>query len=118
MSDDKQPEGKEYGLRPADRNMLIYVRNHLDAIFSGLISTVAIDRFGYKVTPNTQFRISDDFTKVTITEIERKDEGQAGGEGGQPAPKPPTPPAGDDSPVRAVKEAPETTQSPANTPTA
>ena len=66
---------EEHELRPADSNLLIYVRNHTEAILSGVISTIAMDRLNYKVTDKTQFKLSPDFTRITISETKQDDEG-------------------------------------------
>lgn len=62
----------EYQLSPADSNLLVYIKNHQDAIFSGVLSTIALDRLKYNVTDKTQFKISEDFSKITITELEEE----------------------------------------------
>lgn len=67
-------KGKDYKLRPADSNLLIYTRNHIDAILSGLISTIAMDRLGYKVTDKTKFTLSDDYGTLNITELDDEPE--------------------------------------------
>jgi len=84
---DKKNEPKEYSLKPAESNLLIYVRNHLDAIFSGVLSTMAMDRLAYKVTDKTKFHLSNDFTTVTINEVEDEQ-----------------PTGADDSPIKTAKE--------------
>lgn len=61
---------KDFSLKPAESNLLIYVKNHQEAIFSGLISTIAMDRLAYKVTENTKFTLSEDFSKMTVEEVE------------------------------------------------
>lgn len=65
-------EAKQFTLKPAESNLLVYVKNHQEAIFSGLISTIAMDRLAYKVTENTKFTLSEDFSKVTIQELEKE----------------------------------------------
>jgi len=63
-------EGKEYNLKPSDSNLIMYMRRQCDAIMSGLISNIAMDRLGYTVTEKTQFSLSDDYATITITEAE------------------------------------------------
>lgn len=63
-------KAKEYELKASESNLLVYTRNHLDAIFSGMLSTIAMDRLGYAVTDHTKFHLSSDFSKVTIEEVE------------------------------------------------
>lgn len=70
----KEENKKEFSLKPAESNLLIYVKNHQEAIFSGLISTIAMDRLAYKVTENTKFTLSEDFSKMTVEEIEKSKE--------------------------------------------
>ena len=66
---------KEYDLPESSTHLLIYTRNHLDAIFSGLLSTIANDRLNYKVTDKTQFKLNANMTKVTM---EEEDDGAIG----------------------------------------
>lgn len=61
---------KEYKLSENDTHFLIYTRNHLDAIFSGLLSTIANDKLKYKVTDKTKFKLNANFTTVEISEEE------------------------------------------------
>ena len=67
---------KEFEFSTAETNLLIYTRQHLDAIFSGLLSTTVMDKHGYKVTDKTKFELNPDLTSVKVTEIE-DDSGQA-----------------------------------------
>lgn len=62
-------EPKTYGLSEQETSLLVFVRNHMDAIFSGIISTIAGTRLGYSVTPNTQFNLSGDLKNITIMEL-------------------------------------------------
>jgi len=62
----------KHKLDVADSNLLIYVRNHQQAIFSGLLSTIAITKLKYPVDENTKFQLSDDLSEITITQIENK----------------------------------------------
>jgi hypothetical protein len=71
MSADNNPEASQapkYGLRAAESEQLVFVKSHLDAVFSGVLSTIAAERLGYRVTSNTQFRLSPDFKSVEIWE--------------------------------------------------
>ena len=61
---------KEFAFTVAETNLLIYTRQHLDAIFSGLLSTTVMETHGYKVTDKTKFELSADLTSVKVTEIE------------------------------------------------
>jgi hypothetical protein len=59
---------REYGLAAPEAELLSYTRQHLDAIFAGVISNVAASRLGYRVTEHTQFRLKNDFSGVIIWE--------------------------------------------------
>lgn len=51
-----------------DINLLRYIQRHQQAVFSGVLSNVAM-RLGYKVTENTQFTLSAELDEMTITEL-------------------------------------------------
>lgn len=65
---------KTFSLKASESNLLIYTKQHLDAIFSGMISTIAMDRLAYKVTDKTKFELSADYTTVTISEVVEPEE--------------------------------------------
>lgn len=67
MSDDKN-NAPTFSLSQSERELLIFIRRHLDAVFSAQLSAVASGRMGYRVTENTQFTLSQDFTTIQITE--------------------------------------------------
>lgn len=67
---------KTYSLKEQDTNLLIFMarqRNDIiqnaQAIMSGVLSSIASDKLGYKVTENTQFKLSDDYKTVEVTEV-------------------------------------------------
>lgn len=62
-------EPKEYQLSKEDQNLLTFVTQHQQAIFSGILSTIAL-KFGVQVGEHTQFVLSPDMSKVTISEID------------------------------------------------
>jgi hypothetical protein len=64
----------KHELTQTEQNLLAFVQNHQQAIFSGLLSTIAIDRLKVKVTDHTQFELSGDFKNITITEQNEDDE--------------------------------------------
>ena len=66
----KQPEVKQYSLTAHEANMLRFVQNHQAAIFSGLLSTIAMSRLAYTVTPNTQFELTPDMSTMRLMELE------------------------------------------------
>lgn len=70
MSNDQKPEPKQYSLTVHEANMLRFVNNHQNAIFSGLLSTIAGSRLGYTVTERTQFNLSGDFSTMTLMELD------------------------------------------------
>lgn len=67
-----EPETKSYSLKPAETNLLIYIQQHSQNIFSGVLSTIAMDRLAYAVTDKTQFNLNDTLTELRITELEDK----------------------------------------------
>lgn len=75
MSDDKAKETKDpatktFSLKPAESNMLMFIQQHQQAIFSGLLSTIAMDRLAYHVTENTVFELNSNFSEMKLTERE------------------------------------------------
>lgn len=72
-----KPEPKQYSLTAHEANMLRFVNNHQNAIFSGLLSTIAGSRLGYTVTERTQFQLSPDFSQMTLMELEVPEEAKA-----------------------------------------
>ena len=69
MSNEPKDNTKTYSLKPAETNMLRYVHSHQQAIFSGILSTVAIDRLAYHVSENTKFELNGDFTELKLSEM-------------------------------------------------
>jgi len=65
-------DNDKHELKPQQTALLVYIRNHHQAIFSGILSTMAID-LNYKVTDKTQFSLSADLTSMTITELENNE---------------------------------------------
>jgi len=56
-------------LEQPDAQLLTFIQTHSQAIFSGTLSTIALKQ-GHTVTENTQFKLNDQFTELTITELE------------------------------------------------
>jgi len=81
MSPTTNSEPKQYGLTTHESNMLSYVNDHQNAIFSGLLSTIVGSRLGYKVTERTQFQLSGDFKTITVMELSIPEEAKAPVEG-------------------------------------
>lgn len=61
---------KKIELSKAETSLLIYVQNHQQAIFSGLLSTIAIDKHKVAVDEKTQFKLNADLTEMEITQLE------------------------------------------------
>lgn len=61
-------------LEDTDISLLRYTQRHQQAIFSGLLSNIAM-RLGYEVTENTQFQLSAGLDEITITELKEQDLG-------------------------------------------
>jgi hypothetical protein len=71
MSEDitTPPKGyKTFSLKKQETEKLRLLRQHLEAIYSIEVSTIAADRLAYNVTPNTQFHLSPDMTSLRIFE--------------------------------------------------
>lgn len=60
-------------LEVPDSNLLTFTQSHTQAIFSGILSTIAMKN-EYIVTDHTQFKLNEDFTELTVTELEEKSE--------------------------------------------
>lgn len=58
-----------FKLDPAQTNLLNFIQQHQQAIFSGILSTIAIKDFKYNVDEKTQFRLNSDLTEIEITQL-------------------------------------------------
>jgi len=67
-SEPNEPNSKTFSLKESETNLLIYIQQHQQAIYSGILSTIAIDRLAYKITDRTQFEISPDVKTLKMTE--------------------------------------------------
>lgn len=56
-------------LSDPDTKLLRFTRQHLDAIFSGVLSTIVM-KSDYKVTDHTKFQLNPELTEVTVEELE------------------------------------------------
>jgi len=63
-----EPQAKEFDLKKNESALLNFIRDKQQAVFSAVLSSIAIERLGYQVTQNTQFSLTDDLSKLTITE--------------------------------------------------
>lgn len=61
-------DGKVFSLKNAEVEMIRYITTHHNAIMAFVTSFIAAERLGYPITPNTQFIMMDNFTKVKIVE--------------------------------------------------
>ena len=57
-----------YQLNTADSNLLAIVQRNQQATFAVILSHFALTR-DYKVTDRTQFKLSDNFTELTVSEL-------------------------------------------------
>lgn len=60
MSDSKQPEEKQFSLKPIQKQMLNVLEQQYFSALSNFLSFLALEMWGYTVTPTTQFRIDGD----------------------------------------------------------
>ena len=94
QSEAQQPQEDKptvYDLKPIETNLLVMVRDYQQKVFSAIISTIAIDRLGQKVSDRTQFMLNDDLTKMSLREL-------------PPTPQPEAPkPANNDDAVKAAE---------------
>ena len=58
-------------LSPAETNLLFYIRKHSEAIFSGALSTIALDKHKYAVDENTKFELNADLTELEISQVDQ-----------------------------------------------
>lgn len=69
VPEEQKVESKQFSLKRNETELLIFTKQHSDAIFSGLLSNLAADRLAYQVTERTQFSLEDNMTKLVITEL-------------------------------------------------
>lgn len=60
---------KSFSLKEHETNLLTFTRSHSEAIFSGILSTIAMDRLSYKVTDRTKFQLNGDLTEMSLEEL-------------------------------------------------
>ena len=70
-------ETKQFSLQTSETQFLRYLKQHQEAIFAGYLSILASSRLGYKVTPNTKFELSNDFTHIQLTELPPQEQPEA-----------------------------------------
>jgi len=61
---------KTFNLKQIDTQLLVITRQNHNAVFSSILSTIAIDRYGYPITQNSQFVLNDRMDELTIQELE------------------------------------------------
>jgi hypothetical protein len=67
--EEKELGFKQYELTEYETNLLIFVNNHLQAIFSGILSTIASSRLSIKVTDHMEFKIGGDYKTLSVRDI-------------------------------------------------
>lgn len=107
----QQPEEKQYSLKAAETNLLRYVKQHTEAIFAGILSTIAADRLAYTVTPNTKFELTNDFTMMKLSEMQPP--AAPAEQPAAPQNVPGEPKKDEGSPVVSAPEAPKAAEAPA-----
>lgn len=65
-------ESKEYGLKDIDLQLLIAMNNQAQQAQFAILNYIAVDRFAYDVTSNTQFNVDPEKKTLTITEKEEE----------------------------------------------
>jgi hypothetical protein len=68
MADQSEVSSKTFHLTQHQREKIILIRQHLDALLSIEISALAADQFAYRVTDRTTFEIAEDYTSIRIFE--------------------------------------------------
>lgn len=67
MSD--SPKEQSFNLKLTETQTLVITQNNHQSTFAALLSMIAIERLGYKVTERTQFRLNPEMTEVVIAEL-------------------------------------------------
>lgn len=65
----KTNDTQSFTLKTNESNLLTFTRSHQEAIFSGILSTIAMERLGYNVTERTKFSLNAELTEVTLEEL-------------------------------------------------
>jgi hypothetical protein len=87
------PKEKQFSLKPNETSLLHFVREKQEAVFSGILSTIAAERLSYQVTDRTQMKLNADLTEIVFTELPPPpEEPQDGPQEGSDQPEPPKQP--------------------------
>lgn len=64
-----EPNKQTFNLKDIETELLkVIITNH-NATFSAVLSSIANERLGYKVTANTQFQLTPDLKTINISEL-------------------------------------------------
>lgn len=61
---------KTYDLKEAETQTITILHRNQQAAFSAVLSLIASERLGYKITDRTQFRLNEDLSTIEISELE------------------------------------------------
>jgi hypothetical protein len=67
---ENKPEGKTFNLKGIETEMVKSIVGLQNTQLTNFLSFTCVERLAYQPTPNTHFQLNDDFTAVTITEVE------------------------------------------------
>lgn len=54
-----QPQTKTFSLKQSDLNLLNSIQQRHQAVIVDILASIAVDRFGYQVTQNTTFKLTE-----------------------------------------------------------
>jgi hypothetical protein len=77
-------KGHEFNLKPNETQTLVISQQNHQSTFAALLSMIAVERLGYNVTQNTQFKLNAELTKMELTELPPVPQAQVQTEEGQP----------------------------------
>lgn len=63
------PASQKFNLKETESRLLLIVHNNQQAVFSAILASIAVDRLGYNITPQTQFKLDDKLSTIEIEEI-------------------------------------------------
>lgn len=70
----QQPEPKQYDLKNIEVAHINAIRKSSERVLTSYLITVATERLGYTVTPNTQFQIGSNTNSLLIVELPEPEE--------------------------------------------
>lgn len=68
----KDSKSKQFGLKDIDLQLLQAMANQAQQAQFNILNYIAVDRFAYDVTPNTQFSVDPKAKTLTISEREEE----------------------------------------------